>query len=218
MGDGKTLDSAVIDLFIFDWSGVISDDRITVYMANMRVFEHYGIDKISFEEWRMRSIRTEIEILRNHGCKAPDEEIHALYVHYLGKVKETGTVPVVYPGAVDVLQHLKGRGKRLALLSSHPEDHLREEAKGYGINHRWFDLVQGGSRDKAGGLTVICRELDVPPEKTLFTGDTIYDVRAAKDAKVLSAAVNTGYHDKERLALEGPDFQLDELSGLKLAS
>ncbi len=203
-----------INLFIFDWSGVISDDRWPVYQANMRVLEDYGKPTMSFWEWLPRTTLTPIEIFENHGVHGDPKELFALYTKYLTEAVESGVTPTVYPDALDTLQHIKQRGKKLAVLSSHPEGNLRRDAEGYGIVPL-LDHISGNSRDKSEGLLSVCDSLDEAPKHALYAGDTVYDIRAAKKAGLNSAGVCTGYHVRERLERENPDLLLECLSDLK---
>src|SRR3989344_4207780 len=75
-------DASDIGLLVFDWSGVISDDRMPVYEANMRILEDYGKPTISFEEWLPRTTMTPVEFLKNHGVFGDDKKMFALYKKY----------------------------------------------------------------------------------------------------------------------------------------
>jgi len=100
------------------------------------------------------------------------------------------------------------------VLSSHPSENLFQEAKIYGLKEL-FGCMTGGTRDKAKGLKDICQQLKTDQNRTLYVGDTIYDIRAAKAAGVNSAGVATGYHLKERLQQEEPDILVSSLSELE---
>jgi pyrophosphatase PpaX len=57
--------------------------------------------------------------------------------------------------------------------------------------------------------------LGATPEQSLYIGDTIYDVRASKEADMISAAITTGYHSAEDLEAEDPDYLFHALSDMK---
>ncbi len=203
-----------IDLFVFDWSGVISDDRAPVYEANMQILIDYGKPTMTFEEWLPRTTLTPIEFVNNHGVFDDPEKLWNLYKKYLNEAIESGIVPKVYPDARDVFEHLRGNGKVLAVLSSHPDGNLRREAEAYGLDG-FLDMVRGNSKDKVGGLLAICDELNKEPEHSLYTGDTIFDIQAANGAGLHSAGVCQGYHVRERLESENPEFIFETLSDIK---
>jgi len=201
-----------ISTFILDWSGVISDDRRPVYEANMRLLEHYGKERLTFEEWLPRTTPSPREILANHGVTVDPEEIFEKYIKTLNQVRKAGIHPVPYPDVHRVLEALKSEGKKLIVVSTHPEEYLQDEAKEYGIE-KYFTLIVGSSKDKAQAILAACKKLQIVPSRktAVYIGDTIYDIQAAKKAKVYSIGTTNGYHVKERLEKENPDKMIDKL-------
>jgi phosphoglycolate phosphatase len=206
-----------IDLVIFDWSGTISDDRKPVYDANMPLLEDYEIPRIPFEEWLPKTQLTAAQYLKvNHNINADETEIVKQYKKYYNDEMARGNVPTVYKNAELAILYLFNREKALAVLSSHPEENLKQEAASYGLLG-YFDLLIGsvGTDGKADGILEICKKLGKKPESTLYIGDTIYDIQAAKKAGVYSAGVCGGYTLKEKLEREEPDFILTDLNLLQ---
>jgi HAD superfamily hydrolase (TIGR01549 family) len=206
-----------IDLFIFDWSGTISDDRKPVYAANMRLFDDYKIPRISFEEWLPKTQATTSQYLEvNHGIGADEKETSERYTKYYNEEIARGNIPTVYQSAELALLYLYNREKPLAVLSSHPEQNLTQEAASYKLLN-YFDLLIGnvGTNGKAGGILTICKKLGKKPESTLYIGDTVHDIQAAKNAGVYSAGVCGGYTLQEKLEREEPDFILPDLNLLE---
>jgi len=203
-----------IKLLIFDWSGVISDDRRPVYEANMRILRDHNKPTMAFEEWLPRTTMTPIKFLASCGVNGNPDELFALYKKYYDEAVKSGIVPKIYPDVHNVLQNLKKMGKKLAVLSSHPADNLSKEAEDYNLRS-FLDLISGNSKNKVRGLLAICEQLGEKPEFTLYVGDMIYDIRAAKEAGVHPIGICTGYHTRERLENEKPEFLLENLSELK---
>jgi pyrophosphatase PpaX len=204
------------EIYSIDWSGVISDDRKPVYESNMRLFEHFRIPRISLEEWRRRSTLSSVRILRNHGVTAGKKEIEELYEKHLNDVIREGTIPNVYPDAKETLEFLKNKNKIISVLSAHPEKNLLREAEEYGLKI-YLDLIMASSgEEKAEKLKETFTRFGKNPENVLYTGDTIFDIKEAKKAGVHSAAVCNGYHERDMLEEEDPEFLLEDLSGLKI--
>ena len=201
-----------VNAVVFDWSGTISDDRRPVYEANMRMFNHYGKPRITFEQWQERSTLTATEIMRDHGIEADPKELSLMYTEFYGDEVNNGNLPVVYPDARTALESLRGR-KKIALISSHPEEHLIDEAQSYALSE-FFPLVVGGVSDKAVCLELTASELRENPADVVYVGDTVFDVRAAKKANTRSAAKLGGYHSEARLRAEEPDIVVASLQEL----
>ncbi len=202
-----------IEVVAFDWSGVLSDDRMPVYQANMRLMEHFGLPTMSFEEWLPRTKASAVEFLAMFGVHRDREELFGLYTRYFNEAIASGIVPTVYPHAQEVLSELQRKRKKIAVLSAHPEENLRREARTYGLEGL-LPVILGNSKKKADGLRQLVTQFECSKEGFLYCGDTIYDIRSAKEAGVHSAGICGGYHTREILEAENPDI-VGELPVLK---
>jgi len=219
----------MINVIGIDWSGTISDDRKPVYEANMRILELYGKERITFEEWLKKSTMTAEQLFINHGIIESTEKLFDLYKKYYteitGLIEENEhkfyteitrpNLPTIYPDVRYAFNHLKEKKKMIAVLSSHPQENLIEEAEEYGLTD-YISVLIGNSKDKVKGLKEISRILNEKLENILYVGDTVFDIRDAKKAGCLSAAVfglngQRGYHSREMLLKEGPNFPLTSL-------
>ena len=203
-----------IKLTAFDWSGVISDDRMPVYLANMELLKMYGKSTMSFEEWLPRTTLTPVEFMKNHSVSDNPDKIFGLHARFYSNIVKSGTKPSVYPDAEEIFDYLNSKGMEVVVLSSHPKANLKKDAKGYKLN-RYIDSIFGSSKDKTKGLLDICSMKNKEPQSVLYTGDTIYDIQAAKQAGVVSAGICDGYHTRKRLGRENPSLLMSCLSDLK---
>ena len=204
-----------IPIYIFDWSGVLSDDRLPVYESNMILLKHYGKPRITFEEWLPKTTLSVREFGPVYNIDVDPDEIFEKYVKTFNEIREKGLHPTIYSDAKEVLQKLSESGKKLILVSSHPEENLKTEARGYGVE-KYFSSIIGSQKDKTVAILKTCENLGVTPspQTVAYIGDTIYDVRAAKKAGVCSIAKTGGYHAKERLQAENPDKIIESLEEL----
>lgn len=212
----KRMQSQNINLFIFDWSGVISDDRKPVYETTARVLAQYGKPVLPFHEALRDATMTPLSYYRKHGISEDADILTALFRQYFNEAVQRGNAPTLYADAGSVFERLTKNGKEITVLSSHPTEFVKREASGYGINHL-ITHIRGGSHNKEEDLQNILAYLKTPHEQALYCGDTIYDIRAAKQTGIQSAGIASGYHSKEQLASENPDFLFDTLSELSRA-
>ncbi len=75
-----------------------------------------------------------------------------------------------------------------------------------------YDLFR--SLNKAEKIIDAARELNEPLSSTLMVGDTRSDIRHGREAGVRTVAVTWGYHSRDFLALESPDFFADSPDSL----
>ncbi len=200
-----------VRLIASDWSGVISDDRRPVYESNMRLFEAHGKTRVPFEKWLPETTLTPIESFAKHGITGDPKTLFDEYRSAYAKVKSEGLNPKAYPDSKTVLKFLFDIGFPVVVISSHPSEHLMDEALEYGVKG-YIRSFLGNVNDKTSGLLRVCLGIGEKPTDAIYLGDTVYDIRAAKKAGVHSVGVATGYHTKERLVDENPDFVVDSLT------
>jgi phosphoglycolate phosphatase len=198
---------------LFDWSGTISDDRRPVYEANKKMCAHWGLEIESFEEWTHSASMTPIEGFRKKGLTASDDEIYRVYRHYFHEVLNDGSHPALIPGARQALVSLHAADIPLGIVSSHPQIYLEPEARKYEILPL-VDVLHGDTRNKIETLKEVCQIMGLDRATTMYVGDTIYDIRSAAEAGLVTAGVTTGYHTREALEAEEPNHLLSNLNEL----
>ncbi len=196
-----------------DWSGVISDDRIPVHLANMRVLERFGIAPMTLEEWLPQTTLSPREFFRNLGIMENSDVLFDEYRRQYGALSERGIRPTPYHDARTFFETLVGLEFRPDVISSHPAEHLEAEAREYGI-HPFVGHFVGTAKDKGQEIWRILASRGINPRRYAYLGDTIYDIQAARAAGVVAIGVATGYHSRERLAQANPDLLIGSLSEL----
>jgi phosphoglycolate phosphatase-like HAD superfamily hydrolase len=73
----------------------------------------------------------------------------------------------------------------------------------------------GSVTDKASVIQITLAGFGARHTDVCYIGDTVFDIRAAKKAGVMSVAVASGYHTHERLAAEKPDILVRTLTELQ---
>lgn len=116
-----------------------------------------------------------------------------------------------YEGIVPLLQALKDRGLKTAVVSNKADFAVKALAKQY------FDglLAEAvGENESAGirkkpapdSLLAVMARLGVTAQETLYIGDSEVDIQTAKNAGVACACVTWGFRDKAFLQANGGRF------------
>ena len=138
------------------------------------------------------------------------EELIELYRKHFQKRCDVHTT--AYPGVLDTLQLLRGKGYRVGIVTNKMTAMAQFVCDRLGIA-RLFDVIQGtdGTRGKPDPhwLLEAMNTLGMTPEQCVFIGDTIGDVQAAKAAGVFSVAATWGIGKREDLVAENPDAMID---------
>lgn len=122
-------------------------------------------------------------------------------------------------GARGILKYLKARGYKLAVASNRPSEFSKILIKHLKIDN-FFDFMLCGDQLKKGkpDPEIIIKIMDffsVSKKQTVYIGDMIVDVQAAKRAKVNSVAVLTGSSSEEEIKREKPNYIFKDVRYLK---
>ncbi|MDD3853777.1 MAG: HAD family hydrolase [Syntrophomonadaceae bacterium] len=117
----------------------------------------------------------------------------------------------LFEGVPDLLRHLKDKSMTLGIATSGQSKELIIELL---TRRKVYDLISAiVSREevpkpKPSPMSILecLRRLDAPPEKSVYVGDSIVDIRASKAAGIRSVAVLSGAGNYDILFREGPDY------------
>jgi len=156
--------------------------------------------------------------LDHTGGALPETEFEAalgeLLTHYEAHIADH-TVP--YPGCLDALDALAARGCRLAVITNKLEVYSKLLLDALGMTGR-FELILGGDtlgpgRAKPAPDMIDTAVLTLGGGTFAMVGDSSFDVRAAKNARVPVVAVSFGYNDLPAREL-GADAVIDRYDEL----
>ncbi|MFU7529152.1 HAD hydrolase-like protein [Qipengyuania sp. ASV99] len=158
----------------------------------------------------------------------PEEDFRALYKAMLKYYAEHNAVhSVPYPHAREVVAELTARGVKLAVVTNKFEEFARSILTQLDFIAPFETVIGGDSMGKGPDGTFLskphpepvieaqrrCAQDPAYPGSFAFVGDSTYDVRAARGARVPVIAAAYGYCDKPPHEL-GADAVIDSLVGL----
>ena len=154
------------------------------------------------------------------GGALPEAEFEAIYgelqTHYAAHIADH-TVP--YPGCLEALDALLERGCKLAVITNKIEVNSRLLLDALGMTGR-FSAILGGDtlgpgRAKPAPDMIDTAILMCGGGRFAMVGDSSYDVRAARNARVPVVALSFGYNDMpvEDLGADAVIDHFDELVG-----
>ena len=201
-------------LWIFDWSGTLSDDRKAIYETSRQIFADFGIQVPEYTEFFKQATGTLERQLKKEGINISGERARALFRKYFDIAANNGTKPIVYAQALQTVRKIHEAGGKIAIVSSHPEEYLLREAKEYGILN-YIDKITAGLKKKSEALSEVCRILGVDKKDSIYVGDTIFDMISGKEAGIQVIGISRGYHSREQLLSANPLKVVDNLTELE---
>ena len=161
--------------------------------------------------------------VRGLGQVCPARSVDALFEPAWRQYQQhyhaiNGQFAAVYPGVVEGLQALRGRGLPLACLTNKPLAFAQALLQAKGLDG-YFQQVFGGDsfeRKKPDPLPLLktCEALGSAPAQTWMVGDSQNDARAARAAGCPVAQVSYGYNHGEPISQAPHDLLLDSLAEL----
>ncbi len=201
------------DLFVFDWDGTLNSMRIT-----MRVNESL---KRALGIWNTdSSIKDFGHVDYDLKKRLRSEERKNDLMTFLFDILLYLSRPKLHNDSMRLIQHLKSKGKKVAVFSNGRSRRVLREMRILGITNH-FDIIVSARdlnalKPNPTGLKAILNSLKTKPERTVYVGDMVDDVITAKLAHVHSCAVAGGFDSYHRLKSINPDYifrSIEELDG-----
>jgi len=208
-----------IKAIVFDASGTLLDDILTVWRANLDAYTALGFDGPKTLEDFKAAFRLPVTEFHMANGVPPDmlreidDRFRECYPRYAPDVE-------VFPEVEDVLGRLRGMGKTLAVVSNIPSLFLREHLGKLGIDG-YFDVITGQDdcdeqKPSPKPILATVEKLKIEAREAIYVGDMEEDIIAGKRANALTAGIvrERGYHPRWRLERQSPDFLISDLSEL----
>ena len=197
-----------ITTIVFDMDGTVLNtlDDLTVSMNY--VLDKFGYPGHTVEEYRLFFGNGVKEALRlalpeDVPSEIIDDMLPIYKEHYDAHCLDK-TRP--YDGVVEVMNELKQKGYKLAIVSNKIDSAVKE------LNQRFFaDAVEIAIGEKPGVnrkpapdmVEAALKELDSTKEEAVYVGDSEVDFMTAKNSKLPCISVLWGFRDKEYLIEQG---------------
>ena len=181
---------------------------------------NYALNKFSFPTHNIEEYKkfigngiyklVERAVPNNKKDKETVEKVLETFSDYYNEHMIDMTKP--YDGIVDILDELRAKGIKLAVVSNKKHEFTIEIVKKY-FGDR-FDIVFGhrenykAKPDPTSVLEVI-EKFNILKSECIYIGDSNVDILTAKNAGVKSVGVSWGFRDREELANEGANYLTD---------
>ena len=206
-----------LDLVVFDLDGTLVSSHETIYLATIYTLKQLDIKEELPHDKFMTRIGWHFEdIFSEFGIPVKDfEEFMTIYKSVYFDYIDSSEL---YPGVNAILDHLKSKNIKTALLTTKGQDQAEKISKYFKINDK-LNYVMGrqpglAHKPSPEPLLKICSDLSAEPGNTMIVGDSEMDVQCGKNAHSKTCGVTYGYRTKESLEIEQPDFIIDKMEEL----
>jgi phosphoglycolate phosphatase len=205
-------------MIIFDWDGTLCDSVAQIVRSVQGVAREMGLPVPSEAEAANiigLSLHRAMEVL---FPEVPPAELEQLISGYSSQyVANEEAPPAMFPGALETLNELRGRGFELAVATGKSRRGLDRVLRVMGMEDM-FDATRCADETTSKPDPLMLNELllerSISPERAVMIGDTEYDLEMAVNAGISSVGVSFGVHSIERLAVHKPVAIVDSLPQL----
>ena len=199
---------------IFDLDGTLTNTLESLtYSVNLTLKE-MGLAQISSDQCRQFVGNGARYLMKQALMASGDKEAGRLDegMEVYGRIfQENCTYHVTpYSGVVVMLETLKKKGVRLAVLSNKPHRQTADVVKTI-FEENLFDCVQGQCdeiprKPDPAGVYCLLEKMQVQKEECLYVGDSEVDIATGKAAGVKSVGVEWGFRSRDALLEAGAEI------------
>ena len=194
---------------LYDMDGTVLDTLGDLVNAVNHTMEHFDLPLRSKEQimsYLGNGARTLITCASTHDGRSPEqlEEILEFYTQWYNSHSQILTAP--YPGIVELMQELRARGVKQAVISNKQDSAVKPLAAHYFPGLLESALGESKAvRKKPDPSSVLAalKELGVDKSEAIYVGDSEVDVQTAINAGMDCAAVSYGFRSIEELEAAG---------------
>ncbi|NJC94789.1 MAG: hypothetical protein C3F07_18860 [Anaerolineales bacterium] len=185
-------------LLIFDYDGVLADT-----LADMLRFAQATCDEMGVSHTVLASDLRDLEVMSfttfGRACGVPEERAEEFSRRCTRKFAEKVTPPAIFEGLSDVIWQLAKRNI-LLIVSGNTTANVNAFLLHHGLLD-CFRSVYGVDLPgtKAGKIQMAQTRFGTDSGPVYFVGDSLSDLRAAREAGVRSIAVSWGHQSLEML-------------------
>lgn len=192
---------------IFDLDGTLANTIESLTYCGNRALRKYGFREFGDEDYKYFVGDGAATLIQRALAKAGDtegEHFDEVFAEYKRLFKVDCMYHVCpYDGIVELLQALKEKGVRIAVLSNKPHENtinVVETLFGKGM----FDWIQGQKdgipkKPDPAGVYQIEEGLGLAAEDFLYVGDTGVDMKTGTSAGLFTVGVLWGFRKREEL-------------------
>jgi phosphoglycolate phosphatase len=194
-------------LIIFDFDGVLADT-----LNDLIQFGQEACDELGIKHAVKQEDLSNLEIMSfssfGRACEVPEHLVDEFVQRCLKRFAEKKAAPAIFNGLSMIVRNFSVHHS-IAIITTNSSQNVHAFLIEHGLDeciHAVYGVDIPGS--KAQKISMAQDQFSVGPERepVFMIGDSLSDIRAAKEASVTSIAVTWGHQSLEYLRSGDPDY------------
>jgi phosphoglycolate phosphatase len=193
-----------MSLVLFDFDGVLADS-----LSEMLRFAQEVCDELGVKHTVVQTDLSELEVMSfgtfGRACETPEDLLDEFVRKCTGKFAEKKSSPAIFDGLGEVVRKL-AESHLLAVVTGNTEGNVRAFLEEHGLEgciRAVYGVDMPGS--KVEKILMAKSQFAAEGEAVFMVGDSVSDIREAREADVKSIAVSWGHQSMGRLVEAVPD-------------
>lgn len=196
------------DTVFFDLDGTLVNSAEGITKGVLYALEQYKMSPLSYPEL-VKFIGPPIRDSFQRFCGATEAEADLLLAAYRAYYAEKGQYQVEpFDGIHALLERLVQKGKKLYVATAKPTGFSNTILKNLEL-YGYFEEVIGAGLDKnfeTKEKIVALAKSKAASDNIVMVGDTVYDIRGARENGIPTIAVLYGFGDHDAICAEKPQY------------
>lgn len=195
-------------LVIFDYDGVLADTFDDLVHFGQEACNQLGIKHVVTKD-NLSNLEVMSFATYGRACEVPEPLIDEFVRISLDLFAKKASPPAIFNGLSEVIQHFSTKHK-IAIVTTNSSQNVHAFLTQHGLDslvHAVYGVDTPGS--KAQKISLARERFVENGEAVFMIGDALSDVRAAKEAGVVSIAVTWGHQSLETLLRGEPDYVVE---------
>lgn len=200
---------------IFDLDGTLVDSLPDIHEALSHALRAMNLPPVTREQTR-GWIGDGLPALCRRAVPQLDKSALEMFIlhartHYAAHVVDE-TRP--FPNIMQMLDLMKIQRVPCSVLTNKPHALAAETVRRLGLMSYFADVIgyrcEEDKKPDPRAAQRLAQSMGISPAQVALVGDSVADIRTARNAGMISVAVTWGYHNFDVLRAEAPDFFLED--------
>lgn len=190
-------------LAIFDCDGTLVDSGASIHRAVEAAFFHHGLVAPPRDEAKKVIGLSLAEAMQRLAPDADHEALTATYKEAFFAMRGAGELEEpLFDGIVELLDRMEADGWLLGIATGKSDRGLRHVLDRHDLERRFVSLQTADrhpSKPHPSMALAAMAEVGAKPARTVFIGDTAWDMGCAVNAGIGAIGAGWGYHEPDEL-------------------